>query len=145
MASPGYPREHIDSLLTGIRAEMATRSELRTEIAGVRMEIAGLRGELRTEMADLRGGLRTEMADFRGELRTEMADFRGELRTEMTTMEGRLSARIEGLRGEWKVWMLVMGGVLAVVSSGVGNRVLNLLWPAGPGAPPVGYSSPLHR
>ncbi len=130
MASPGYPREHIDALLTGIRAEMATRSEL-----------AAVKTELRTEIA----GVRTEITGLRGELRTEMADLRGELRTEIATMEGRLSARIEGLRGEWKVWMLVMGGVLAVVSSGVGNRVLNLLWPAGPGSPAAGYSSPLHR
>ncbi len=80
--------------------------------------IASARADLRGEIGDLRAA----MADLRTELREEIAG----LRTDLTS-----------LRAEFKVWLMVMGTILAVLSSGVGNRLLNQIWPAGPAGPPA--------
>jgi SMC interacting uncharacterized protein involved in chromosome segregation len=68
------------------------RNEFRTEI---RSEIEGLRGELRNDLA----GLRTEMNAEIGGLSNEI----GGLRTEMNAEIGRLSNEIGGLRAEMKL------------------------------------------
>jgi len=49
-------------------------------LEAVRIEIADLRGDVKSEIADLRGELRTEIASLRGELRSEITGVRGELR-----------------------------------------------------------------
>jgi len=81
----------------------------------------------------LRHELLAAIANLRTEFRAEIADVRSEI--------GDLRSELAAMRGEWKVWMLVMGTTLAVLSSGVGPRLLNLVWPAGPGTAP-GVTSP---
>jgi hypothetical protein len=89
--------------------ESRLRSELKTEISGVRTEIAELRGELKTEIAELRGEMRTEfaavrreMAELRGELKGEIAELRGELKGEIALLRGELRTEMADLRGELK-------------------------------------------
>jgi chromosome segregation ATPase len=89
--------------------ESRLRSELKTEISGVRTEIADLRGELKTEIAELRGELKAEIAELRGEMRTEfaavrreMAELRGELKGEIAELRTELRTEIADLRGELK-------------------------------------------
>ncbi|MBM3268481.1 MAG: hypothetical protein FJZ01_12600 [Candidatus Sericytochromatia bacterium] len=60
--------------------------------------------------------------------KADVADLRGEMLAGFAGLRGELA----GLRGEMKVWLLVLGAVLTVVSSGVGARVFNTLWPAPP-------------
>jgi hypothetical protein len=59
--------------------DVATKQDLDTLAAGLRGEMAELRGELRGEMAELRGELRGEMAELRGEHRGGLADLRAEM------------------------------------------------------------------
>ncbi len=86
--------------------------------------IAASEGRLTTRIAELEGRMLTGFEALRAEFRTDIAGLRTDLKTE-----------IAGLRGEWKVWMLVMGTGLAILGSGVGNRLLNFVWPAGPNGP----------
>ena len=73
-------------------ADVATKSDLRTEIAllrsDLRAEIALLRSELRTEIADLRTELKGDIAELRTELRDEIrgleVTFHRELATQLT-------------------------------------------------------------
>lgn len=65
------------------------------------------------------------------ELKADIKD----LRAEMLQIEGLLASRIDGMRGEWKVWMLVMGAILTVMSSGVSSRIMMLLWPPAASVP----------
>ena len=69
-------------------------ASLSAEIALIRVEMAGNRGELKTGMADLRSELKTEMADLRSELKTEMADLRSELKTEMADLRAELKTEM---------------------------------------------------
>ena len=73
----------------------ASTNEMKSEIANVRTEIAGLRTELKSEIANVR----TEIAGLRTDLKGEIADLRMELkldiqanRNEITTNR-RLLAR----------------------------------------------------
>lgn len=100
-------------------------------------KLSGLRYEWRADLKEVEGNLKVEIASMKGELRTEMAHVKGELKADV----GLLRGEIQGLRGEMKTWMVVLGMVLAVVSSGVGNRVLNLMWPSGASGP-LGHSTP---
>ncbi|MBM3273965.1 MAG: hypothetical protein FJZ00_02340 [Candidatus Sericytochromatia bacterium] len=92
-----------------------------------RETIDALIADLRAEMAAGFASLRAELAT-----KTEVAD----LRVEMLAMEGRLTARIERMYGEWKVWFVVFGAIIAVVSSGPGARVVSTVWPEPHRAPP---------
>jgi hypothetical protein len=72
-------------------------------LEAVRIEVADLRGDVKSEIANLRGDVKSEIADLRGELRTEITGIRGELRTEITGVRGELR-RLE--------WMLA--GLLVI-------------------------------
>jgi hypothetical protein len=52
----------------------AVEERTRAQFAGVRSEIAELRGDLRGEIAELRGDLRGEIAGLRAELHAEMRE-----------------------------------------------------------------------
>ena len=96
-------------------------------------------------LAGLRHEWRADLKQVEGTLKTEIKQVEGALRTEVVGAEGRVTARIDGLRGELKTWFLVMGAILAVIASGVGNRILGVLWPAGPASPPGVAAVPFSR
>ena len=74
--------------LAGVRTEIAgLKTELKTELAGVGTEIAELRTELKSEIASARGELRSEIAG----VGTEIA----ELRTELNDLEGVIAEQVE--------------------------------------------------
>lgn len=85
-------------------ADVATKSDLRTEIAllrsDLRAEMALLRSELRTEMAELRAELKGEMAEFRTELKGEMAELRTELKGDIASLEVTMHREFSALRRE---------------------------------------------
>ena len=92
-------------------ADVATKSDLRTEIellgSGLRREMAELRTEVRTGLASVNGRLSTEIGLVRGEigrLRADVGREIGELRGEMVGMRGEfrgeLGREIGSLRGE---------------------------------------------
>lgn len=77
--SPLLGEEEAEALLNEFPArevdELVTRGHLRAELAGVRAELADVRGELRSEFADVRGEFRSEFAV----VRTEIAELRAEM------------------------------------------------------------------
>jgi chromosome segregation ATPase len=66
--------------LAGVRTEIAgLKTELKTELAGVGTEIAELRTELKTEIDSVRAELKADNAELRTELKTEIAETRKDL------------------------------------------------------------------
>ena len=81
--------------LAGVRTEIAgLKTELKTELAGVGTEIAELRTELKSEIAGARGELRSEIAG----VGTEIAELRTELKTEIDSVRAELKADNAELR-----------------------------------------------
>ena len=85
------------SLQNALRASSAEiRTEIRTEISGVKMEIA----EVRTEIADLRTELKGDMANLRTELKGDMANLRAELKGDMADLRTELKLDFQANRAE---------------------------------------------
>ncbi len=63
--------------------EPVTRDHLHAELAGLRIEMADFRNEIRGEMAEFRTEIRGEMDAFRNEIRSAMDRFRQEIRSEI--------------------------------------------------------------
>ena len=74
------------SVLEGIYPHLATKED----VAGVRAEVAQLRGDLSTEIAQTRGDLSTEIVQTRGDLTSAMARYRGDLTAEIARSESRM-------------------------------------------------------
>ncbi|CCG08786.1 DUF1640 domain-containing protein [Pararhodospirillum photometricum] len=110
--------EHrLDDKIAGVKAELKGEiGELRTEIAGVKAGLKGEISELRTEIsgvkAELKGeitGLRTE---FKAELRTEIAGLKADLTDEIAR------ARVDMMRwGIGTVLTAVLLNAVVVVGS----------------------------
>ena len=88
-----------------------TKTELQSEIQGVRSEVRGVRKETRTEFASVRSeiqGMRSEVQGVRKETRTEFASVRSEIqgvrsevrgvRKEMGTEFASVRSEIQGVR-----------------------------------------------
>lgn len=73
----------------------------KADIAGLRGEVAAMKGELKTDITGLRGELKADIAAVHGELKADIANLRGE----MALIEHRLLTRLGGL-------MIAGGGVL---------------------------------
>jgi DNA anti-recombination protein RmuC len=69
----------IEAVDTGLRGELASKTELRDEMAS-------LKTELRGEMASIKTELRGEMASMKTELRGEMASMKTELREDIAAL-----------------------------------------------------------
>jgi hypothetical protein len=112
-----FPATEADELVTKgfLRGEIADlRTELRSEIANVRIEMGELRTELRTEIGTqgkaLRGeigGLRTELERLRGETNTKFAE-------QATAFEAALARQTR-----W-VMAAVISGLVASTAIGAG-------------------------
>jgi len=108
---------HLDQLATkldlaDLRAEIhGMRGELRAELhemaGGLRSEIHGMRGELHAELHEMTGGLRSEIHGMRGELRAEIHEVKGGLRAEMHGMKAELV--------RW-VFICILGQTAAVLA-----------------------------
>ena len=75
---------------------------------------------------------------LRQEFRGDLNALEGRLNVRFSELEGKMMEMFAGVRGEFaslrselKVWLIVMGTILGVLASVVGNRLLNLLWPNG--------------
>lgn len=112
----GVPREHATAQASYLRdafVEQERTLATKIDLAELRVDFGGLRGELRADFAELRAdfeGLRGELrADFEGlrsevrteiqSVRTEMATLRADLREEMYAMDTRISRDIGDLKG----------------------------------------------
>ena len=82
---------------------LATKEDVanvRTEIEGVRTDIADLRGETRADNATLRGEMTTSIANLRSELKDEIA---------------KVDRNVESIRAEMRTMKWMMGIVVAAV------------------------------
>ncbi len=107
-------------------------------------KFAGLRHEFRADLNAMEGRITGKLAQLEGKMNTGFETLRGELRGEFRTEISSVRQDIAAMRGEWKVWFLVFGTAVAVLSSGVGNRMMNLLWPADSAHQP-GAAAPFRR
>ena len=94
--------------MAGLRLDLAGfRSETQLEMAGLRLEMAGSRSDTQNEMQRGFAGIRQELADHRLGSRQELADLRLGIRQEMA------DTRVELLRWSFLFWI----GQVAVVAS----------------------------
>ena len=112
--------------LAGVRTEIAgLKTELKTELAGVGTEIAELRTELKSEIAGARGelkseiaGVGTEIAELRTELKTEIDSVRAELKADNAELRTELIAEIAETRKDLLKWIIGAIGFQTVVILG---------------------------
>jgi predicted nucleic acid-binding Zn-ribbon protein len=112
--------------LAGVRTEIAgLKTELKTELAGVGTEIAELRTELKSEIASARGELRseiagvgTEIAELRTELKTEIDSVRAELKADNAELRTELKTEIAETRKDLLKWIIGAIGFQTVVILG---------------------------
>ena len=92
-----------------VRYELAvTRSELRQDIANVRLEIAEVKRELKQDIADLRTELKQDIAN----VRLEIADVKRELKQDIAVLRTDMMERFTALdRSMW--WKLSVAVVAA--------------------------------
>lgn len=123
---------------------LATKNDL----AGVRMEMAGMHAELYTAIVELRGEVHTEIAGLRGELHTEIAQLRDEvhaaigglrtevldelhqLRVEFLSEIGKVRADFEKFSLDIMKWMVATVISLFIGFAGVFYAMSNMLRPA---------------
>lgn len=107
-------------------ADLATKTDLKTETAllrsGLETETALIRTELETEAAHIRSELKSEMALVRTELKSEMAL----ARTEMRMMRQELKADIANARADTTRWIVGAIGFQTVVTIGAIVTLLKL-------------------
>jgi hypothetical protein len=112
--------------LAGVRTEIAgLKTELKTELAGVGTEIAELRTEFKSEIASARGELRseiagggTEIAELKTELKTEIDSVRAELKADNAELRTELIAEIAETRKDLLKWIIGAIGFQTVVILG---------------------------
>jgi glutathione S-transferase len=112
--------------LAGVRTEIAgLKTELKTELAGVGTEIAEFRTELKSEIAGARGELRseiagvgTEIAELRTELKTEIDSVRAELKADEAWLRTELKTEIAETRKDLLKWIIGAIGFQTVVILG---------------------------
>ena len=79
---------------TEVQAEALAEAVAEATVEGVatKLDIAGLRAELKQDITDLRVELKQDIADLRGELKQDIADLRGELKQESAALRIEISA-----------------------------------------------------
>jgi len=88
----------------GLRTDMGTEiGGLRTEIGGLRTDMGTEIGGLRTEMQSEIGGLRTEIGGLRTDMGTEIGGLRTEMHIGFNALGNRLDRRIDQLNGKFDV------------------------------------------
>jgi hypothetical protein len=107
-------REWRDDVIDVCSASFERR--LGEETLRLRVEMAGLRADLRQEMAQLSANLRQEMSGLGADLRQEMTELRANLRQEMAQLGAALREEIADGRFELLKWCFLfwLGQVVAV-------------------------------
>lgn len=106
-------RQELTAHTTTLVAGLASRDELKSEIASLRgelkAEINSLRSELKAEISSLRSELKAELngelSAVRGEMKTFREELKAEFRSEMAHQSNSLMLRLGSL-------MLVLAGLL---------------------------------
>ena len=99
--------------LAYLKHQAATSTASKTDLEGVKGEIAGVKGELQTQLAGVKGELKAEIAGLKGELKAEIAGLKGELKAEIAGVKTDL----EGVRGESKTGIAGVWGELKIVQN----------------------------
>ena len=82
--------------------QLATKTDIKTEITAVRTEIADVKADLQTEIADVR----TEIATVKADIQTDIAA----VRTEIATVKADL------YRALWIQWGATVAAVAAIAT-----------------------------
>jgi len=109
-------------------AALATKDDLKDQIAPVRTEIAAVRAELRSEIASVRSDLRTEIASVRADLKAEATA----IRTEIATLEHSVGVRFDGVRADMEILrrdMTIRMGSMMMLAVGVLLTAIRFLPP----------------
>lgn len=94
---------HIEDMVTQlVRHVGAWHAESRQQIAELRVEIGGVRDDLRGKICEVRDELKGEITGVRNELRDEIAEVRHELKGEVFGVRDELKGEICGARDEVK-------------------------------------------
>ena len=112
-----FTPEQAETLVHALGKASVDQLATKSDIVGLKGEIAELRGELRSEIAGLRGELRSEIAGLRGELRSEIAGLRGELQSEIAGLRGELQSEIVDVRGKIEALEANLTGIIIAQNS----------------------------
>lgn len=91
------------------------RSDLHSEIVGLRVELKIEIAEVRAEIAEVRAELKSEIAELRAELKAEIADVRAdvtELRTEVRLLAGQVQSLANDIKRLNRTMTALTGGVI---------------------------------
>ncbi|MBC6437428.1 MAG: hypothetical protein GDA52_04665 [Rhodobacteraceae bacterium] len=101
---------------------LATKADLRAEIAGVKTEISEAKAELGKEIAGVRSdmkdeiaGVKTEIAGVKEGLGKEIAGVETRLGKEIAGVESRLGKEITDVRADLRWIIRIGGGIFAVL------------------------------
>ena len=121
--------ELTDADLNKIR--LIVKEEVKTEITGVRQEIAAVRQELKAEIA----GVRQEIAGVKQELKAEIAGVKQELKAEIAGSEKRLKeyidVSIEGVDKRFATYNWVIYILMPLVVAAIGIPTAIIAWRIG--------------
>ena len=109
--------ELTDADLDKIR--LIVKEEVKTEITGVRQEIAAVKQELKTEIVGVRQELKAEIAGLRQELKAEIA-------SSEKNIKNYIDAKIEGVDKRFSTynWVIYIFMPLIVVAIGVPTAIM---------------------
>ncbi len=131
MSAP-YSRDALDAKFAGLRHEF--RADLNALEGRITGKLEALEGRVSTKFAELEGRVNAGFEALRGEFRKDNDQLRGEFRQDNDQLRqefGQLRLEFVGMKGEFKVWFLILGTLVAVLSTGIGSRVLDRVWPGG--------------
>ncbi|MBS1905466.1 MAG: apolipoprotein A1/A4/E family protein [Actinobacteria bacterium] len=94
---------HMDAIAGRSDARLAGfRTELKSDIADLKGDLAGFRTDLKNDIAELRTELKNDIADLRTELKNDIADLRTELKNDIAELRADLKNDIAELRADLK-------------------------------------------
>ena len=125
-------KEEVKTEITGVRQEIAgVRQELKTEIAGVKQEIAGVKQELKTEIA----GVKQEIAGVKQELKAEITGVKQELKAEIAGSEKRMKDYIDvaivGVDKRFSAYNWVIYILMPLIVAAIGIPTAIIAWRVG--------------
>lgn len=103
-----FTQEQAEGVAEAINEVMADRLATKDDLKN---EIAAVRSEMKAEFAAVRSEMKAEFAAVRGEMKAEFAAVRGETRAEIAA----LRAEIELAKRDLKIWL----GSVGVVITGI--------------------------
>ena len=114
--------ELTDADLDKIR--LIVKEEVKTEITGVRQEIAGLRQELKAEITGVEQELKAEIAGVKQELKAEIA-------SSEKNIKNYIDAKIEGVDKRLSTYNWVISVLMPLIVAAVGIPTAIMAWRSG--------------